>query len=255
MGVDTDAAAAVVAEPAHPRERSDVLAVFAVLWAVATLFHVWGPSGAAFGLFSDSSTLGLLQAAASVVAVAVLVRPRSIPLLAALAALGPVILWFEAPITGSHWVLASLVDLALLLALIGARGRDRLESIFVPLARWVLIGFYFFAAFAKLNHAFFTPSASCGNFYFDELAGSLGISVHSATGRRVVAPRAVRRRGDRDVDPDPAVDAAHPPRRRRRRPRVPRPDRARPDAPVLRLLVGARRAVRAVPPRRVRVAT
>ena len=101
-------------------------------------------------------------------------------MLGALAALGPVILWFEAPITGSHWAVVSLVDVALLLTLVAARSAHRVATIFVPLARWVLIVFYFFAAFAKLNHAFFTPSVSCGNFYFDELAQSLHISVHSA---------------------------------------------------------------------------
>jgi hypothetical protein len=158
-----------------------VLALFAVGWALTTLFHVWGPSGAAFELFTHRSTLGLWQAIAGAVAVAVLLRPRSIPLLAALATLGPITLWYEMPVAGSHWVLAGIVDVALLLALLAGRGRDRLESTFVPLARVVVIGFYFFAAFAKLNHSFFTPSASCGNYYFDELAGSLRLSVHSAT--------------------------------------------------------------------------
>jgi hypothetical protein len=102
--------------------------------------------------------------------------------------LGPVTLWFEAPVLGSHWVLAGLVDVAFLLAVIaaiaartGGRAGDRAVTMFVPLARWVLIGFYVFAAFAKLNHAFFTPSVSCGTFYLDELAGSLGISLHSMT--------------------------------------------------------------------------
>ena len=180
--MDSDPATAVVADRARPPVRSDVLAVFAVLWAAANLFHVWGPSGVAFALFSGRSTLGLLQAAAGIVAVALIVRPRSVPLLAALAALGPVILWYEAPIAGSHWVVASFVDVAFLVALLASRKVERLESTFVPLARWVLIGFYSFAAFAKLNHAFFTPRVSCGTFYFDELAGSLGISVHSAAG-------------------------------------------------------------------------
>ena len=182
MGVDTDAAPPVVAEPAHPRVRSDVLAVFAVLWAAANLFHVWGPSGAAFGVISrHPTTLAVVQALLGAASVAVLLRPRSIARLAVLAALGPAALWFEAPVLGSHWVLACLVDAALLLALLAGRSADRLTATFVPVARWVLVGFYCFAAFAKLNHAFFTPSVSCGTFYLDELAGSLGISLHSTT--------------------------------------------------------------------------
>lgn len=158
------------------------MAVFAVLWAAATLFHVWGPSGVAFGVTSgDPTTLAVLQAISGAAAVAVLLWPRSIALLAGLAALGPLTAWFEAPILGSHWVLAGIVDVALLLALFAGRSARRLESVFVPAARCALIGFYFFAAFAKLNHAFFTPEVSCGTFYLDELAGSLGISLHSTT--------------------------------------------------------------------------
>ena len=189
MGVDTDAAASVAAEPAHPRLRSDVVALFAVLWAAATLFHLWGPSGAAFGVTSEEPrTLPVLQALSGAVAIAVLLRPRSIARLAVLAVLGPVTLWFEAPFLGSHWVLAGIVDVAFLLALLSGRGAGlagrsprRVEAVFVPVARWVLVGFYFFAAFAKLNHAFFTPEVSCGTFYLDELAGSLGVSLHSTT--------------------------------------------------------------------------
>src|SRR4051812_40680383 len=155
--------------------------MFAVLWAIATLFHVWGPSGRANELLSNVSTVGALHAVAGALAVAVLLRPRSLPLVVALVAVGPPILWFEAPILGSHWVVASFVDVAFLLAVLAARAGDRLESMFLPLARWVLIVFYSFAGFAKLNHAFFTPRVSCGTFYLDELAGSLGFTVHSAT--------------------------------------------------------------------------
>jgi hypothetical protein len=54
--------------------------------------------------------------------------------------------------------------------------------LFLTLARWVLIGFYAFAAFAKLNHAFFTPRVSCATFYLDELSRSLHLSVHSQSG-------------------------------------------------------------------------
>lgn len=180
--MDTDTAEAVTPRTSDvgADADADVLALFAVLWAAVTLFHVWGPSGAAFHLFDHQSRLGLLQAAAGIVAIAVIVRPRSLPLLAALTALGPMILWYEMPITGSHWVVASFVDVAFLLTLVVARNADRVASIFIPLARWVLIVFYFFAAFAKYNHAFFTPSVSCGNYYFDELTGSLGLTVHSA---------------------------------------------------------------------------
>jgi hypothetical protein len=79
-------------------------------------------------------------------------------------------------------VVAALVDIGFLVALVAVRSGRDIERTFFPLARWVLIGFYSFAAFAKLNHAFFTPEVSCGTFYFDELAGSLGFTVHSQAG-------------------------------------------------------------------------
>lgn len=179
-GVATDAAADDTAAAVDGR---DSMGMFAVLWAVATLFHVWGPSGRAFQLFDQHTTVGLFQAVAGAVAVAVIVRPRSLPLFGALAVLGPVTLWFEAPVLGSHWVVASLVDVAFLLSLFAGRfAADRVAALFLPLARWVLIGFYAFAAFAKLNHAFFTPSVSCGTYYLDELANSLHLSLNTATG-------------------------------------------------------------------------
>ena len=168
--------------PPPSAPRSDVVAVFAVMWAAVTLFHVWGASGRITDLASNWTTLGALQAAAGVLAIVVLARPRQLPPLMAMAALGPVTAWFEAPILGSHWVVVALVDLALLLAYVQARTPAALERAFVPVARWVLIGFYSFAAFAKLNHAFFTPEVSCGTYYLDELARSFHLGIDSQSG-------------------------------------------------------------------------
>jgi hypothetical protein len=173
-------------EPVEPVEPGagpgDVLTVFAVLWAVANLFHIWGPSARATAVLSHVTTVGVTHVLIGVAAIAVLLRPRSLVRLGILAVLGPVSVWFEAPVLGSHWVVVALVDVAILLA-IAVRGLDigRVERAFLPAARLVLLGFYSFAAFAKLNHAFFTPRVSCGNYFFDELTGSLGIGLHSAT--------------------------------------------------------------------------
>jgi hypothetical protein len=125
--------------------------------------------------------VGVTHVLIGVTALVVLLRPRRLLPLAVLAALGPISFWFEAPVVGSHWALVAFVDLAILLTMATARDRVRVERQFVPVARWVLLGFYSFAAFAKLNHAFFTPSVSCGTFYLDELAGSLGFTLHSQT--------------------------------------------------------------------------
>ena len=184
MGVDRVAPARLTDDaPQRAGVHADVLAVFAVLWAFANLFHVWGPSGRATAVFDDVTTVAVTHVVVGLLAVAVLVRPRSTAWLTALAVAGPVSFWFEAPVVGSHWALVCLVDLGILVAIVWTKGHDRvaLERRFVPFARVALLGFYSFAAFSKLNSAFFTPRVSCGNYYFDELAGSLHVTVHSAT--------------------------------------------------------------------------
>lgn len=155
--------------------------VFAVTWAAAALFHVWGRSGRINDLASNWTTASALQALTGVIAIVVLVRPRSRGPLLALAGVEIVLAWFEAPFVGNHWIVVAFVDVAMLLAY-AARRASAFEATFVPLARWVLIAFYSFAAFAKLNSAFFTPEVSCANYYLDELAKSLHLTVHSQTG-------------------------------------------------------------------------
>jgi hypothetical protein len=174
--VDPDAAPSLTSTEVR-RTTPDVLAVFAVLWALATLFHLW-VNPRALGVVDDPTLLGLSHVAAGAVAIAVLVRPRAVSGLLTLAALGVVTCWLEAPFLGNHWLVAAFVDVAFLLAAATCWTRDgvdgaRLTARFLPLARWSLLGFYAFAAFSKLNHAFFEPTVSCGNFYADELAGSL----------------------------------------------------------------------------------
>lgn len=167
---------------------TDVLTVFAVLWAAAALFHVFGPSGRVFGLVDDVTKVGVAQLAVAAVALALLARPRTTWLLVLLAVASTVSAWYEAPLLGNHWLVAVFVDLAI----IGAAAvstthwtidRARLTAIAVPVARWTLLVFYSFAAFAKLNNAFFDTNVGCGTFYFDELAGSLGFSTPIAVGQ------------------------------------------------------------------------
>jgi hypothetical protein len=183
MGVDPDASQSLIEPGRWPDEATgrsarDCLTVFAVLWALATLFHLWvNPSG--LGVVDDPTLLGLSHVAAGVASISVLLRPRSSGRLLVLAALGVVTCWLEAPFLGNHWLIAAFVDLALLASAATCWTRDgldtaRLAARFLPLARWSLLAFYAFAAFSKLNHAFFEPAVSCGNFYADELAGSLG---------------------------------------------------------------------------------
>ena len=172
---------------AHRGVSDDVLSVFTVLWALAALFHVLGPSGRAFGVVHDVTFVGLSHVAVGVAAVAVLAMPRRTAALVVLAVLSPVSAWLEAPVLGNHWIVAAFVDLGIVGAAIAARrgrsiDRERLADVVVPIARWTLVVFYSFAAIAKLNHGFFDTTVGCGTYYFDELAGSLGFSTPIAVG-------------------------------------------------------------------------
>ncbi len=162
---------------AAPETGDDVLAVFAALWAMATLFHVW-VSPWSQGVFTDPTSLGVGHVLLAVAALGVLLRPLSTTAIGAPAGLGLLTCWLEAPLVGNNWLLAALVDVALLLsvlaAVVGGRiDRARVAARFLPTARWSLLAFYGFAAFAKVNHAFLDPKVSCGVFYGSELTRSV----------------------------------------------------------------------------------
>jgi hypothetical protein len=165
----------------------DTLTLFSSLWAVAALFHVLGPSGAAIGVFGKPTALGLIHVLLAMSAIWLLARPtQNLPLMV-LAVFGLIAAWREAPTLGNHWLLAAFVDLALVLAALSTMqersiDRDRLAEAFLPTARWCLVLFYLFAAFSKLNSAFFDTAVSCSSYYFDETANSLGFHTPLAVG-------------------------------------------------------------------------
>jgi len=152
---------------------ADALSLFAVMWALAAMWHLVG---------NTVTAPAWAQAALALSAGAVLLRPGAPLPLAALAATGLLTAWEEAPILGNHWLLAGFVNLALLEGVaVGAlrhRVNDRadLGDRLLPAARLCLLGFYAFAAFAKLNSAFFDPSVSCAAFYFKESTSSVGLT-------------------------------------------------------------------------------
>jgi len=149
-----------------------VLPLFSVLWALAAVWHLLGNPQ-----YASMPSQALLVVGAGLV----LARPGRVGPLAVLAVGGVVTMWSEAPLLGNHWLLAALVDLALLFAVsVGAVRRRWSDPVdladrFLPVARWCLLGFYFFASFAKLNAAFFDRSVSCATFYFEESTHSIGL--------------------------------------------------------------------------------
>jgi len=168
-------------------KAGDPLALFGFLWGAVAIFHVVGPSGVAAHLVSKPTMLGFSQAALAISAISLMIKPRYNTSLILVALLGLITAWQEAPVLGNHWLLAAFINLALLLSAVatlqhGRLNRDRLVGAFFPLARWCLLGFYSFAAFSKLNSAFFDTSVSCSTSYFDEMARSLGLDMPLTVG-------------------------------------------------------------------------
>ncbi len=139
---------------------------FLRLWAVAIIAHIAGnPPG-----WRDAALahpLGVVTLGLGAVAIAVLARPNRV-LGLSLAALTVASVVLEAPVVGNHWVVAGLVSVLMLVALL----RPDPWAVFAPGARGILISFYAFAAFAKLNRGFFDPEVSCGVTYANQLLAS-----------------------------------------------------------------------------------
>jgi hypothetical protein len=172
--------------------EDNTLTLFAFLWGVAAMFHVIGPSGAATQIFSHPTGLGFSHVLLALSAIWLSSRPRHNSPLIMVAILGLITAWQEAPILGNHWLLAAFVDIVLLLSILTTlrrkgSNRKRLAAVFLPLIRWCLILFYSFAAFSKLNSAFFDTAVSCSTYYFDETVKSLGLYTPPALGGRGLA--------------------------------------------------------------------
>lgn len=156
------------------RDAHPALALFAVMWALAALWHVLGNT------FVGSSWS---HAAVALAAGLVLWRPGSMGTLCVLAVTSVIAVWEEAPVLGNHWLLVGLIDLVILMAAAAAAIRRRwnepvdFANRVFPAARLCLLSFYAFAAFAKLNAGFFDRSVSCAVYYFRESTDSVGLGA------------------------------------------------------------------------------
>lgn len=163
---------AVRERPIGRSNQADLLALFAVLWALASVWHLLGNTETA-----PAWAQGFLALGVGIV----LLRPGAPVPLAVLALGGLLTMWEEAPVVGNHWLLAGFVNVSILLAVaVGAarrRSGDRtdLADRLFPAARLSLLAFYAFAGFAKLNSSFFDRSVSCAVHYLHESTGSIGL--------------------------------------------------------------------------------
>jgi hypothetical protein len=146
-----------------PHER-----IFTRLWGLALVAHVvanWAQP-------DIPRAVGWANLAVGLVGVLVAVRPgRRLLIGASALVVASVVL--EMPVTGNHWLLAGLVSAAILLT--GGQ-----PSTLFPVARTILLIFYAFAAFAKLNTGFFDPTVSCAVFYSNQWLDGFGLEPMTA---------------------------------------------------------------------------
>ncbi|MGF1668448.1 MAG: hypothetical protein ACFCVC_19470 [Acidimicrobiia bacterium] len=138
---------------------------FTRLFAGAAIAHIAGNAPRTLG------ALGVATLALGLVAAVLIVRPQHRWLRVLLGVLVIVTMFFEAPFLGNHWLVAAFVAAALL----GASFASNWWRSFAPMARAILLVFYSFAAFAKLNEGFFDPVNSCGLFYANQWLNSWGL--------------------------------------------------------------------------------
>jgi hypothetical protein len=146
------------------------LPIFVRLFGIAITAHVVGN----WSQPDIPAVVAWVNLAVGIVGLVLLMKPtRSLLLVASALVVASVLL--EMPITGNHWVVAGLVGAAILVT-----GGN--EERFFPAARLILLVFYSFAAFAKLNSGFFDPTVSCAVFYANQSLGSFGLPLLDVDG-------------------------------------------------------------------------
>jgi hypothetical protein len=165
--------------------------VFSVFWAFAAIFHLLDAAQFA-GLFTNPKPSDIIEAVVACAALLILANPGHLGAFTVLAVATPISAWIEAPVLGNHWLLEAFVDLAFLVVIVYSRrgrsiDRDRLGQVFFPVARFILLAFYCFAAFSKLNSAFVNSQVSCANFFANETFNSLGLPSQWLRGSGLVA--------------------------------------------------------------------
>lgn len=156
-GVDKREFSDIVTQPLQ-RENSS-FRNFAVVWAVASLFHM-----AHSGIFDTRLNLVLL----SIAAIYVIFRPTLWGFLA-LIFFQLMDVAFRMPDVTNHWIFSAFVNLTILQSLLFCIYRRKSFNVgeteffetFAPVVRLEVLILYFWAVFHKLNSGFFSPEVSC----------------------------------------------------------------------------------------------
>jgi hypothetical protein len=139
---------------------------FVRLFGLAALAHIVGNPH----LRLDLAAVAFLLL--GLAAIRLMLTPTDRFALIGAAVLVPVTAWIEAPRLGNHWLVMAFVAMTILVSQSSAGWWTR----FVPAGRWILLVFYSFAAFAKLNEGFFDTDVSCGVFYAEQGLASWGFN-------------------------------------------------------------------------------
>lgn len=133
--------------------------IFAILWAIASLFHM---------AHSNTFALYLNFALLTLAAVYVIFRPNTASFVVLLL-LQLFDAFYRMPFTTNHWIFTAFVNLTILQVLLYIVWTNRSLKVnedmffesFAPLVRIEITTLYFFAVFHKLNSSFFNPEYSC----------------------------------------------------------------------------------------------
>lgn len=149
------------------------LTLFAVFWAVATIFHQ---------VAYPARHVGAPQYALTFAALWLLLRPSSLVRFLLLAATQAAWTLYSFPngVT-NHWIFTAFVNSAALLAFLCAAieqkklsvDRTRFFEIFAPTGRIALVILYFYAVFHKLNASYFNPESSCAVDHYQDIQVAL----------------------------------------------------------------------------------
>lgn len=130
--------------------------LFIRMWALAHVIHLVSATGSRLDTPWNILVVGA--------ALALIVRPRSGPLLATMLLAQVADYLWEMPESPDHWALILLVNLALLVTMLVRRSwtLEALEGA-LPAARVILLIVYSSAAISKYNTSFLDPVTSCAN--------------------------------------------------------------------------------------------
>ncbi|MBN8550414.1 MAG: hypothetical protein J0M12_13960 [Deltaproteobacteria bacterium] len=163
---------------------SPQLRCFAVLWALSSLFQLFAQGSVVLRL-TAGTWAGVIELALAFAAGMVIWQPR-LTTLAPLCLLQIANAYLLLPELPNNRLLTALVNLSILLAMLCNLGPDRERrerNVYIDFshcARLILIIFYGFAVFAKLNSGFLDASVSCASAFYLRLSTWFWLTPHSA---------------------------------------------------------------------------